>query len=61
MFISEGVIVNSSSFKGSGALTPGLPPTEGLPPEPFQIYFSLMTDAYETTTLLSHFVDHCFS
>jgi len=33
-----------AGFKGGA----GLPPTEGLPP--FIFYFSLMIDAYETTT-----------
>jgi len=29
---------------------PGLPPTEGLPPNRSYFYFSLMIDAYETIT-----------
>jgi len=31
------------------------------PTKPFTFYFSLMIDAYETTTQLSRIVDHRFS
>ena len=33
----------------------------GPPTKPFILYFSLMIDAYETTTQLGRIVDHCFS
>ena len=36
--------------RGSGRLGSGLPPTEGLPPNRFNVIFALMIDAYETTT-----------
>ena len=48
-------IVAKPGFKGAQwARTPGLPPTEGLPPKRsfyfFLFIFHLMIDAYETTT-----------
>jgi len=38
-----------AGFRKTGAREPGRPPTEGFT-KPFQFYFSLMIDAYETTT-----------
>ena len=40
-----------------GAWTRGLPPIT----KPFIFYFSLMIDAYETTTSLLRIVRHCYS